>query len=286
MASGALSGTAPRVRPWRGGSAAAKRALRRAGLSRARVAAVRTCCERNVHGVFGGQRPARDRILCYHSVGTPQWGANDVSPARFRAQIEAALRLGYEFVPAEALADGTPRTSGAPRLAITFDDALTSVATNATPVLAEYGVPWSVYVVTDWANGDHAWGDGVVLGWGELERLAAAGATIGSHSVTHARFRYLSPGEAEDEIFASRETIRQRLGITPAGFAIPMGQSRDWPAFAHDAALRAGYRHVFAQSEERRPPGTIARTFVTRYDHRRIFERALGGAFDRWEEWV
>lgn len=286
MASDALGSAARRARDRSGIAVTGKRALRRAGITRARLAAMRTCCERNAGGLFGSRGAPRDRILCYHSVGTPQWGVNDVSPARFREQIEAAVRLGYVFAAAEAIAAGPAPAGSPPRLAITFDDALTSVATNAAPILAEFGAPWSVYVVTDWADGRHPWGDDTILGWRDLERLAAAGATIGSHSVTHARFRYLTPGEAEAEVFGSRERIQRRLGITPTGFAIPMGQSRDWPSFAHDAALRAGYRHVFAQSEDRRAPGTVARTFVTRYDHRRVFERALGGAFDRWEEWV
>jgi hypothetical protein len=37
---------------------------------------------------------------------------------------------------------------------------------------------------------------------------------------------------------------------------------------------------------ERRPPGTVPRTFITRFDNDRLFRAALGGAFDRWEEWM
>ena len=43
---------------------------------------------------------------------------------------------------------------------------------------------------------------------------------------------------------------------------------------------------MFAQAEETRPAETVARTFVTRWDGDRVFRAALGGAFDRWEEWV
>jgi len=42
---------------------------------------------------------------------------------------------------------------------------------------------------------------------------------------------------------------------------------------------------VYAQAEETRPAGTVARTFVTSFDADRIFRSLLGGAFDRWEEW-
>lgn len=232
-----------------------------------------------------GRRPARrsGRILCYHSTGTPEWGVNDVRPADFRRHVETALALGYRFVPAEVIR----RTGGEPRdLAITFDDGLTSVATTAAPILQELKIPWTLFVVSAWADGRHTFGDGILLGWREIESLAAQGASIGSHSVTHRNFRTLGPGEALAELCESRRTIAARTGITAREFAIPFGQSTDWPPEAAAAAHVAGYEAVYAQSELRRPPGTVARTFVTRFDDRRLFRAALRGAFDDWEEWV
>ena len=257
---------------------------RRAGLNRARVASARTCCERNVLATIG-KRPARasGRILCYHSIGQPLWGVNDVSPGQFRRHLELALRAGYRVVPASEIV----RTGGGPKeLAVTFDDGLKSVLTTAAPILAEYGVPWSLFVVSGWADQQHPWGDDVMLRWDEIERLAAAGAEIGSHSVTHPDFRWLSPTEAADELGRSRRTIEERLGISPTTFAIPLGQSGNWSAENTAAARAAGYTTIFAQAEETRPAETVARTFVTCWDGDRVFRAALGGAFDRWEEWV
>jgi peptidoglycan/xylan/chitin deacetylase (PgdA/CDA1 family) len=258
--------------------------VRRAGLRRTHLASARMCCERNVLATIG-RRPDRatGRIICYHSIGQPLWGVNDVSPRQLRRQIELALREGYRIVPAAEIA----RTGGGPKeLALTFDDGLKSVLTNAAPILAEYGVPWSLFVVSDWAEGRHPWGEDVMLGWGEIERLAAAGTEIGSHSVTHPDFRWLSPSEATDELARSRRTIEERLGIAPATFAIPLGQSSNWSAANTAAAREAGYTTVYAQAEETRPAETVARTFVTRWDGDRVFRAALDGAFDRWEEWV
>ena len=68
-------------------------------------------------------------------------------------------------------------------------------------------------------------------------------------------------------------------------FAIPFCQATNGSAAACAAAARAGYTHVYAQSEDRRPPGTIPRTFITRHDTPQVFAAALGGAFDDWEEW-
>lgn len=260
-----------------------KRVLRAAGLRRSRAAAVRMCCERNVMTALHRRNAApRSRILCYHSVGTPEWGNNDVSPRRFREQLESALHLGYRFVPASIIANG----AGAPKdLAVTFDDGVRSVATNAAPILRELGIPWTLFVVTAWADGHAPFHPEQLLGWREVERLANDGATIASHSVTHPNFGRLAPDSVVQELEASRRTLESRLGILTAEFAIPMGQSADWTQHAMDAATSAGYTTVYAQSEERRAPGTVARTFVTRWDRPAIFRAALGGAFDRWEEW-
>jgi peptidoglycan/xylan/chitin deacetylase (PgdA/CDA1 family) len=140
--------------------------------------------------------------------------------------------------------------------------------------------------VTDWADGKHDFGPGVMLGWAGVEKLAADGVAIGSHSVTHPNFGKIDVERAEQELYESRLTMASRIGITPASFAIPLGQSKNWTDETEAAARRAGYMTVYAQSEDRRHPATVARTFVTRFDDARIFRAALAGVFDRWEEWL
>lgn len=256
---------------------------RRLGLRR-KVAAGRMAAERNVLA----RLPSRDgeaesRILCYHSVGTPAWGVNDVPPALFRRHIELALEAGYTFAPARSIANGTAPSRS---LAITFDDGLTTVATQAAPILRDYAIPWSLYVVSDWASGQHRFESGAILGWHELEAVAAAGASIGSHSVTHPNFGRLDSQRLPHELSESREEIRRALGITVDEFAIPFGQSGNWSEEAMATARDAGYTVVYAQSEGRRPLGTVARTFITRFDTPIIFKAALRGRFDEWEEWA
>lgn len=260
-----------------------KRVARRVRPSRAQVAAARMRAERAYLASRASARATgRGRILCYHSVGTPQWGVNDVTPARFRRHIELALDEGYRFVAPLELARGGGRPG---ELAITFDDGVRTVASNAAPILAEYDIPWMLFVVTGWAAGAHGFGEGVLLDWPAIERLAADGAAIGSHSVTHADFALLPAAQARDELVASREALADHLGSAPDAFAIPVGRSVDWSADAHAAAIAAGYTTIWSASEDPRPPGTVARTFITRCDGDRQFRAALRGAYDGWEEW-
>ncbi len=262
-----------------------KRLVKASGLRRKHLASLRMCCERSIVAALPhrGDGP-KSRILCYHSVGTPEWGVNDVAPTRFQRQIELALAEGYRFVPASEL--GREPAGAGKRLAITFDDGLRSVMTNAAPILGSFGIPWTLFVVSGWADGEHSFGDGLMMGWREIEDAARAGATIGSHSVTHPNFGLLEADVAAHELGVSRRTIRDRIGIDTREFAIPFGQSKNWTASAAVAATDAGYDTVYAQSDRRRAAGTVARTFITRFDGDRIFRSTLAGAFDSWEEWV
>jgi peptidoglycan/xylan/chitin deacetylase (PgdA/CDA1 family) len=260
-----------------------KRLARTAGLERRHVAPARMYCERLSLATFGARRQRKGgRILAYHTLGQSEWGVNDVSPRQFRRHLDLALQLGYRFVPASVIA----ANGGAPRdLAITFDDGARSVRTDAAPILREYGLPYTVFPVTDWTEGKVDYFVGKVMTWEEMGELAAAGAEIGSHSVSHPDFGQIGPEHFEQELVESRRIIQTRLGRTIEAFAVPFGLARNWPAAAAKAARTAGYVQVYAQAEEMRPAGTVARTFVSRFDDDYFFNVLLFGAFDRWEEW-
>ena len=250
---------------------------------RAKLADARLYLERHSLASVGRRRERRTgRILCYHSVGQNEHDVNDVSPARFRRQIELALAAGYRFVPPSEIA----RRGGGPKdLAISFDDGLKTVLTAAAPILAEYRIPYVVFAVSAWSELNDPWSQANVLGWPELEALLKQGAEIGSHSVTHPDFARISLQQAVNELGRSRQAIHDRLGLAPDSFAIPFGQSGNWPHECHQAARDAGYDIIYAQAEETRPDGTVARTFVTKHDGDRIFRAVLRGNYDRWEEW-
>ncbi len=118
-----------------------------------------------------------------------------------------------------------------------------------------------------------------------MSALQAGGMTLASHSVTHADFGRLEPGDARRELEVSRERLRRVLGVETSEFAIPMGQARNWNPAAALAAAEAGYTTVYAQCVNSRPEGTIARTFITRIDRPVLFRAALAGAYDNWQEW-
>ena len=258
-------------------------ALNKVGVHRHHVATARMCCERHVIAALGrANRRYIGRILCYHSIGQAEWGVNDVTPQQFRSQLERALNAGYQFVPASEIV----KTGGGPKdLAITFDDGLKSVLTEAAPILKDYGLPWTFFPVSEWSEGNHEMADDFVMSWRDIETLLKAGAEMGSHSATHPDFSSIGQQQIIDELGGSREVFRKRLGFAPDTFAIPFGQSGNWTQASERVAREAGYSVIYAQAEETRPTNTIPRTFVTKFDGDFIFDALLKGKFDRWEEW-
>lgn len=258
-----------------------KTIARALGFRRRHLAEARLRYERVLLPTVRGRRPAvSGRVLCYHSVGTEEWGVNDVPAPLFKSQLELALALGYRFVPAITIASGQ---GGERDLAVTFDDGLRSVYEHAAPILATLAIPWSLFIVCDWADGKHEWPH-LFMSWDEIRGAASAGVAIGSHSMTHADFGTLSDAQAGIELAESRYVIRERIGVDVDAFAIPFGQSRNWRADLSGLARSLGYTTIYAQAVDTRTEGTVSRTFVTRFDDHRVFRAALEGAFDQWEE--
>ena len=237
-------------------------------------------------------------VLCYHAV-SPRWEMPyALTPQCLREQVERLLRAGYEPVTAGSLAaDG----GGGRRLAVTFDDALVSVRTQALPVLEALGVPATVFACTDWVGRDEPMRIGYdgwlgtasaaelrSLGWEELADLRDRGWEIGSHTCSHPRLTSLDGGGLQHELVSSKGALEQRLGAPCRAVAYPHGDCDDRVV---TAARAAGYELGFTA---RAGTGAadrlrIPRTVVLREDGRarlalktNVAARRLRGSDAAW----
>lgn len=103
--------------------------------------------------MMGGTRRPGLYILLYHRV-TPMGDplAEAMPVATFEAQVKFLAR-NFRVEGLESLVADPPRQFREPIVAITFDDGHRDVMDHAYPVLRRYGLPASVYVVTDCADG-------------------------------------------------------------------------------------------------------------------------------------
>jgi peptidoglycan/xylan/chitin deacetylase (PgdA/CDA1 family) len=83
-----------------------------------------------------------------------------------------------------------------------------------------------------------------MLDWDEVRDLAAAGWTIGAHTVTHLNVALAPPAEAETELAASRDAIAARIGAPVEHFAYPNsgGAHRYFDGAVADILRLLGFR--------------------------------------------
>ena len=170
-------------------------------------------------------------ILTYHSIDE-SGSVISISEEVFRAQIAWLARSHVRVVALDTL---MRMPSDADAVSLTFDDAFVSFGDVAAPLLADHGMPSTLFVVADAVGKTNRWPErpdrGVpelpLLGWDALGRLHAQGVEIGGHSRTHVNLARLTHGRVRDEVVGGAERIKTEIGYTPAAFAYPYGAVND-----------------------------------------------------------
>jgi peptidoglycan/xylan/chitin deacetylase (PgdA/CDA1 family) len=170
-------------------------------------------------------------ILTYHSIDE-SGSVISISEEVFREQIAWLARSHVRVVALDTL---MRMPSDADAVSLTFDDAFVSFGDVAAPLLADHGMPSTLFVVADAVGKTNRWPErpdrGVpelpLLGWDALGRLHAQGVEIGGHSRTHVNLARLTHGRLRDEVVGGAERIKTEIGYTPAAFAYPYGAVND-----------------------------------------------------------
>lgn len=102
-------------------------------------------------------------------------------------------------------------------LSFTFDDGKASIFSEAFPILSDYHFPATVYVISNEVDQPE------YLTLNQLQYLSSSGWEIASHTVTHPHLQHLSPGQIDEELRISKESL-EKLGFTISSFAPPYGE--------------------------------------------------------------
>lgn len=181
-------------------------------------------------------------VLTYHSIDE-SGSAISVHPDDFRRHIRWLGEHATWVVPLHAIPDSSERDA----IAITFDDGFLNFEQIALPLLREYKLPATLFVVSHHVGGTNSWrGTGrqtriptlPLLGWPGIARAASEGIEIGSHTQTHPVLGLLDPAELAREVRDSRADIVRELAITPSSFCYPYG---DTNTDVQRAVADAGY---------------------------------------------
>jgi peptidoglycan/xylan/chitin deacetylase (PgdA/CDA1 family) len=187
-------------------------------------------------------------ILGYHGVASIPRKDDpfllSIAPDKFRLQLELMQAAGFRFVSVADFARESNGGTPPPGLAaVSFDDAMRSALTCASPILRELGITATLYVPTDWIGGTNPWITGAnaaVLNADELRELAAAGWELGGHTASHADLAALDYDGCVREIKGSSVALEQILEAPIETFAYPFGSYGPAAvAAARDAGLMA-----------------------------------------------
>jgi peptidoglycan/xylan/chitin deacetylase (PgdA/CDA1 family) len=195
-------------------------------------------------------------VLVYHRFAgelKPGQERIDISPQRFRRQLQALRLLGFRPLTAQQVLAFHRDEGEIPRRAfvLTIDDA---TADSVEPLRRAAGWSPQLFVPTAELGGSAHWIDGEpVATWGEVEELAAAGVAIGSHTRHHRRLSELPGPVREVELAGSLADLRERLPEPLAVIAYPNGDHDDEVCAA---ARAAGYELGFTTEKGRNGAGT------------------------------
>ncbi|MBS0631879.1 MAG: polysaccharide deacetylase family protein [Verrucomicrobia bacterium] len=186
-------------------------------------------------------------ILMYHNVGDTLNDRNTITRRGFADQLQCLLRLGFRCLPATSLVEQVRTNSLAfgRVFAITFDDGRSGVISDALPVLREFKLESTLFVVNQFTDGRTRWFsyNKVPPSWiSESESLATKGFSleyadremllnwlennqaIGGHSVNHLHLATLPDDILEAEVYGCAKYLEQQYGCKQCGFAFPYGE--------------------------------------------------------------
>lgn len=187
-------------------------------------------------------------VLMYHSVGEPGNYGN-VSTARFRKTL-AYLTDAYDIIDLpEVLSHDFEK-----KVALTFDDGWENFYRHALPILREFDVPATVFLVPDYIDSEP------MLSASQVEELVECPlTTIGNHTKSHPHLSRIGNEQAlEEQILAAQQSLNERFDTEITRFSYPRG---DWN---HESAEMVRESHKIGVT-------TMPRV---------INERYLGGELD------
>ena len=209
---------------------------------------------------------AKVPILTYHHITDTGNGDTEISEEAFRAQMAALSEMGYTsvfFSDLESYVNyGTPLPEKP--VVITFDDGYMSNYSRAFPILEEYGMKATVFVIGVSVGSTEHYKDTEFpitphFGWDEAREMVYSGLVeIGSHTFDMHRWAPFEAGRARENILRfpdeaeeayvaavradfkkSADEIERETGKRPDTLSFPSGK---YDTLAQWALTTAGVR--------------------------------------------
>lgn len=179
-------------------------------------------------------------VICYHSIGKDPTGKSPIiiPVEKFRQYLQTIKDDGYTTLTMAELNDYLFNDKPIPEksVVLTFDDGYLDNYTNVFPILKEFNMKATIFVISTYLDGVS------YMTPNQIKEMSDYGIDIESHTVTHKRLSELSYEEQLKELKDSKETIEKITGKPIIAIAYPEGKFNE---DTKKATIEAGYSMGF-----------------------------------------
>lgn len=179
-------------------------------------------------------------VICYHSINKDPSGKSPIiiSPEKFRQHLQTIKDNGYTTLTMAQFNDYIFGDKPIPEKSVllTFDDGYMDNYTNAFPILKEFNMNATIFVISSYLDGD------IYMSPSNIKEMSDYGIDIESHTVSHLRLSELSYEQQFNELKNSKQTIEKITGKPVISIAYPEGKYNEDTT---KAVLETGYAMGF-----------------------------------------
>ena len=163
-------------------------------------------------------------VLNYHQINPVDVNALTVPPEDFAAQMQYLHDNGYETISPEELNEFLVSGKELPPrpVLITFDDGYEDNYTYAYPILKQYNMKATIFLVSDFMNRFDNY-----LTWQQVYDMSENNIYMGSHTLSHFELPSLSTAELEQQVVGGKLAVEWHTFKFCEYIAYPCGYFND-----------------------------------------------------------
>ncbi|MFL0266723.1 polysaccharide deacetylase family protein [Candidatus Clostridium radicumherbarum] len=213
-----------------------------------------------------GEGKSRDiPVLMYHSIAYEKGNELRIPKEKFRLQMKYLKDNGFTTLTLNELYDHLVYGSELPKkpIVITLDDGYVDNYTNALPVLKEFNLKATVFMITSCIDTDNRY-----LTSNQLQEMDKSGMEIESHTVSHPELNKLSYDVQLSQLKDSKTTLEKVLGREVPYIAYPYGKfNTDTLKIVENLGYKMGFSTITGTASKANGLFKLHRLYVSnKYD--------------------
>ncbi len=162
--------------------------------------------------------------VMYHRFGENEYPSTNIRIQQFKSHVQEMTSDKYNVMSLEKIITNLQAGKPLPdrSVAITIDDAYSSVYEIAWPMLKSAGLPFTIFMSADPVDQ----GKGGYMSWDQLREMSQSPLVdIAGHSLRHAHLAEINIQTAQHDIQSDFQRIKDEIGKAPALFSYPYGEA-------------------------------------------------------------